>query len=62
MRVAMGLIAAGGAAASTALAPGESLPAIPWLQQAALPIALALACVVLGAIALLALRRPRSAA
>lgn len=51
-----------GAAASTALAPAESLPAIPWLQQAALPIALALVCVVLGAIALLALRRPRSAA
>jgi hypothetical protein len=53
----VGAVAALGASASPAFVPASpGAPGAPWLQQAALPIALVIACLVLGAIALLALR------
>jgi hypothetical protein len=49
------------APASTAfIATIPPAPKTPWLQEAALPIALVFACVVLGAIALFSLRKPRT--
>ena len=52
-----GPVATLGAAASTVLEPSGPAPsATPWLQQAALPIALAVGCVVLAAVVLFSLR------
>lgn len=47
-----------GGTGSTAFTPAvPPPPAAPWLQQAALPIGLVLACLVLGAVALFSLRK-----
>jgi hypothetical protein len=51
----VGAVATLGAAASTAFAPA-AVAQTPWLQQAALPIALSLLCIVLLAVVLIAMR------
>jgi hypothetical protein len=50
------LTAALGAAATTQFVAAAPVASTPWLQRAALPLALVLACLVLGAVALLGLR------
>jgi hypothetical protein len=58
----VGAVASLGAPAATAFVPVVAVivpPATPWLQKAALPLGLAIACVLLGTIALVALRPGR---